>query len=495
MKRHLESLASIKTKIVATVGPVSESLDRLTELVAAGVDIFRLNMAHGKPDWREMVLARIRQVSSQLDSPVAVLADLSGPKIRLGPIPTGSLQCESGQILRFVSTSGAGGDDRDLTSTYPSLVQELKAGDSILLADGTVSMRVQEKSADAAVCRVEQAGEIRTGCGINLPGVELQVAALTDKDRADLAWAIEHQIDYIGLSFVRSAADVRELHEELSRAKSDARIVAKIEKPQAVAALDEIIDASDAVMVARGDLGVEIDVAQIATVQKQIIDRCHQARVPVITATQMLESMRTSRLPTRAEATDVANAILDGSDAVMLSAETAMGQYPVEAVSMMSRIAREAEQILEPHFAREKGDGSLFPDRAEGNFAKKTPDPFFVAESLVEATSRIAHQVQAKLIIVATRTGNTALLLSKQRSKTPIVGISDSDRTVRRMCLFWGVSPLAAPHFPDYSRLLDHVVQWAKAKQLIASGDRVVLIASTHWTPAGHNMIVVHEVS
>jgi pyruvate kinase len=472
----------VKTKIIATVGPASESVERLTELIRAGANIFRLNMAHGKPEWRDDVLGRIRDVSNRLATPVAVLADLSGPKIRLGAIPGGSLQCETGQVLRFVTAGGAGDDACDLTSTYSPLVSELSPGDLVLLADGTVSLRVEEKFAGTAVCRVEQAGEIRTGGGINLPGVELSAAALTDKDRDDLHWAVGAGVDFLGLSFVRRALDVRELRDELHRLKSPAQIVAKIEKPQAVAALDDIIRESDAIMVARGDLGVEIDVARVPTVQKDIIERCHQARVPVITATQMLESMRTNRIPTRAEATDVANAILDGSDAVMLSAETAMGQYPVEAVATMNRIAREAEHLLRPRFGRDQGD-------------RPHSCPIDITESLVEATSRLADQVCAKLIIVATRTGNTALFLSKQRSRTPIVGISDSEVAVRRMCLYSGVMPLLAPDFRDSAQLLDHVTSWAKGQGLLSVGDRVVLIASTHWTATGHNMIGVHEVN
>jgi pyruvate kinase len=470
----------VKTKIIATLGPASESVERLTELIQAGVSVFRLNMAHGKPPWRDAVMGRIRDISDLVGVPVGVLADLSGPKIRLGEVPSGSLQCEPGQLLRFVSGSSAA-DPSDLTSTYAPLVAELAVGDLLLLADGTVSLRVQEKTATSALCRVEQAGEIRTGCGINLPGVELSVAALTEKDREDLLWAVGAGVDFIGLSFVRRAADVRELRDELNRLKSPARIIAKIEKPQAVAALDDIIRESDAVMVARGDLGVEIDVARVPTVQKDIIARCQQARVPVITATQMLESMRTNRIPTRAEATDVANAILDGSDAVMLSAETAMGQYPVEAVSTMSRIAAEAERLLQPRFGSD-------PEK------RSAACPIDFTESLVEATSRMADQVCAKLIIVATRTGNTALILSKQRSKTPIVGVSDSAATVRHMCLHWGVTPLAAPHFRDSGQLLEHVTDWAKTQNLVASGDRVVVIASTHWTATGHNMIGVHGV-
>jgi pyruvate kinase len=271
----------------------------------------------------------------------------------------------------------------------------------------------------------------------------------------------------------------------LNRHHSSAQIVAKIEKPQALDALDAIIRETDALMVARGDLGVEIDVYRVPVVQKEIIARCREACVPVITATQMLESMRSSRIPTRAEATDVANAILDGTDAVMLSAETAMGMYPVDAVAMMSRIAREAEML---------------PSRSEQ--IRCTPSvttgqnsPHALTEELVQAASRLADEIDARLVIVATRSGTTAKLLSNTRSRTPTLGVSDSDSTVRRMCLYWGVTPIRASHFEDSGELLQHVLTWARSRHILSSGDRIVLVANAHWTTTGHNMIVVHEIS
>jgi pyruvate kinase len=251
-------------------------------------------------------------------------------------------------------------------------------------------------------------------------------------------------------------------------------------------------------MVARGDLGVEIDVARIAAVQKQVIVKCHQARVPVITATQMLESMKSSRLPTRAEATDVANAILDGSDALMLSAETAVGQYPVEAVAMMNRIARETEPMLAPRFARPiETHGvavaeSAMPRPGLRGLSPSHPSDDSLTESIVEATSRLADQLAVKLVVVGTRSGNTALVLAKQRSRTPVLGVSDDPRTVRRMCLYWGVTPIEAPHFQTNAELLRHVVDWGCG--LVARGDRIAVIASAQWNAAGHNMILVHQV-
>jgi pyruvate kinase len=477
----IEPVTKVKTKIIATLGPASDSDEKLTSLLRAGVDVFRLNMAHAQADWRNQVVRRIRDAADGLDRSVGILADLGGPKIRLGPIAGGSVQCDAGMEFQFVGPGQTPASPRELTSTYASLVSEINPGDLILLADGTVSMRVRSKAGDRATCQVEQAGEIRSGSGINLPGVELRVEALTDRDRDDIRWAAEAKVDFVGLSFVQRARDVQQLRDELNKLQCRAQIVAKIEKPQAVAALDDIISVSDAVMVARGDLGVEIDVARVPTVQKQIIRRCQRARIPVITATQMLESMRSNRLPTRAEATDVANAILDGSDAVMLSGETAMGQFPVEAVAMMSRIAREAETILEPKFGRESATCATSPDSA-------------FTESLVEAASRLADQVQAKLMVVATRSGNTAKVLSKQRSRTPIIGISDDAATVQRLNLYWGVTPRLAPRLHDNRELVEYVAPWALRHELVTPGDRVVFIASTNWTGTGHNTIVVHEV-
>jgi pyruvate kinase len=475
-------LTKVKTKIVATLGPASEGPDQLAALVAAGADVFRLNMAHGDHAWHDAVLARVRALGESLHRPIAVLTDLGGPKIRLAPIDGGKLDCAPGDIVFFVTDASAASSPRHLRSTYPTLVEELRVGDLVLLSDGTVALRVEQKQPDAVRCRCVQPGEIRSGGGINLPGADLAVPALTPKDYDDLRWAVAHGVDFIGQSFVRRAADVRLLRDELARLGGRAHIVAKIEKPQAVEALDDIIRGADAIMVARGDLGVEIDLARIAVVQKQIIARCQQARVPVITATQMLESMRTSRMPTRAEATDVANAILDGSDALMLSAETAIGQYPVEAVAMMNRIAHETEPLIVPQFTLPAQPSAV------------TTDVPAVPAAIVEATSRVADQIRAKLVIVATHSGNTALALSKWRSRTPILGISDEPATTRRMCLYWGVTPLDAPRFENSVELMRHVTQWGRDHQVLETGDRVVLVASTQGTAAGHDMMVVHEV-
>jgi pyruvate kinase len=499
-----DPVKTVNTKIVATVGPASDSFERLRELLVAGVDVFRLNLAHGAAEGHRAVLARIQQAAAELQRPVAVLADLAGPKIRLGDLPGGKLDCQAGQTLIFKDDIPPAGSVSHLTSTVPGLTRQLRVGDAVLLVDGTVSLRVEELRPGEAVCRVVQPGQIRSRGGINLPGTELGIDCLTDKDLADLDWAAREPIDYFGLSFVRRAGDVVRLREELARRGSAAHIVAKIEKPQAVAALDEIVAAADALMVARGDLGVETDVARIAIVQKQVIHACQRAGIPVITATQMLESMRSNRLPTRAEATDVANAVLDGTDAVMLSAETAVGDYPVEAVAMMNRIAWEAEQLLWSRagdMATSARGGAIPPvPHALAHASAVAPlarphgtiDP--VTGALAQAAVQVGAAVGARLMIVATRSGRTARALSNLRGRTPLLGVSDRTETVRRLCLYWGVTPRELPTVRDNAQLLDHVVPWALRQNVVAPGERVLLLASTDWSASGHNAIVVHEV-
>ena len=359
-----------QTKIVATVGPACDGEEKLAELILAGVDVFRLNMAHADHRLQDVRLAAIRAASARTGRTVGVLVDLAGPKMRLGELPGGQLLCRTGDHVRFVRgnaantpaalTQGPSGANipttattPDLTTTYEPLIDELQSGDRVMLADGTVSLVVESVSKDAALCRVAQSGLIRSRQGVNLPGVKLSVAALSDIDRENAAWAARSDIDFVGLSFVRRAEDVCELKALLEKAMTDAasggpHVIAKIEKPEALEALPAIVAAADGVMVARGDLGVEIDIALVAVAQKRIIAECRRQRKPVIIATQMLDSMQHSRLPTRAEVADVSNAILDGADACMLSGETAVGEYPRETVETMNRIALAAETLLTP---------------------------------------------------------------------------------------------------------------------------------------------------
>jgi pyruvate kinase len=370
----------------------------------------------------------------------------------------------------------------ELSCSYAALVSDLQVNDAVLLADGAVAMRVVAKGDGYAEVEVTLPGEIRSRHGINAPGVRLQIASLTEKDRRDLDWTARHDIDYVGLSFVRRPADVEDLREELVRRGSQAQIIAKIEKPEAVEQLDAIIQASDGIMVARGDLGVEIDVARVPMVQKHVLRRCHHFGVPVITATQMLESMRTSNRPTRAEASDVANAILDGTDAVMLSGETAMGQYPVEAVETMNRIAQETEREASAFRHATKSDGPALGPAAP------------ITHAAVEAAALLAERVSARLIIAATHAGHTALSLSKQRVLTPILGLSDQPDTVRRLALYWGVMPVLfqKPRVP--TEYVEQVIVWVREQQLAQPGDRLVFVFGSHWTGASSSTTLVHEV-
>ena len=435
--------------------------------------------------------------------------------MRLGALPAGQLLCRTGERVRFVrgeavesatqpssAAAPTTATTPDLTTTYEPLIDELQAGNRIMLADGIVSLIVEKVGNDSAECRVLQAGLIRSRQGVNLPGVKLSVPALNEIDRENALWAARSDIDFVGLSFVRRAEDVQELKALLAaaagRAGDGPQVIAKIEKPEALAALVEVVAAADGVMVARGDLGVEIDIAQVAVAQKRIIAECRRQRKPVIVATQMLDSMQHSRLPTRAEVTDVSNAILDGADACMLSGETAIGEYPRETVEMMNRIALAAEPLY-GHRGEEAGQaagqagGSIHGER--GNTNCPAADGLnAVTEAVVCQAGRLAEQIDARLIIVASASGATALSLAKNRFRVPTVGVSDSAATLRRMCLYWGVIPLASAPVSDSRTLVAFISAWGEQNGLLSAGDRIVLIAGTGTSVSTHNMIEVKEV-
>ncbi|MBL8818097.1 MAG: pyruvate kinase [Planctomyces sp.] len=473
----------VKTRIIATVGPACESIDVLRQLVASGVDIFRLNFAHGQYEWLEERVRLIRQVASELGCPVGILGDLSGPKIRLGEISGGDVQCTEGAAFRFIRGTESN-DPTDLTCTYEPLIDDVRIGDRILLADGTVAMVVFEKSPDAAWvrCTVTQAGKVRSRQGVNLPGVALSTPSVTTKDRQDLAWALQQKLDFIGLSFVRQADDILMLHQLIDAHSPAVRplVVAKIEKTEAIADLDNILHAADAVMVARGDLGVEAEISRVPILQKQIIRRCNEFRIPVITATQMLDSMQNNDLPTRAEVTDVANAVIDGTDAVMLSGETAIGQNPVQCVRMMDRIAAEAEPLVQPHDLQEL--------KAEESRRARP-----ITEAVTRGAIAAADYLDADLIVVATVTGRTALALSRHRGRVPILAITDRDEVARRMCLYWGVTPILSKLVRQSAdALLQFVVQWGAQHDMLRSGSKVVVVGHTNWLGETHDLVMVH---
>jgi pyruvate kinase len=503
-----------QTKIVATVGPACESDEKLLELIRAGVDVFRLNMAHADHEQQDVRLAAIRRAALRAGRTVGVLVDLAGPKMRLGELPGGQLLCQTGDRVRFVRGLAADAavapqssnpdcipttaSTPDLTTTYEPLIDELQPGNRVMLADGTVGLIVERVDGDSAVCHVVQSGLIRSRQGVNLPGVKLSVAAMSELDRENAVWAAQNEIDFVGLSFVRRAEDVRELKALLKASAADPgsggpHVIAKIEKPEALENLPAIVASADGVMVARGDLGVEIDIALVAVAQKRIIAECQRQRKPVIIATQMLDSMQHSRTPTRAEVADVSNAILDGADACMLSGETAVGEFPCETVQTMNRIALAAETLLTGRLAEVGANcqNENCPNQHRWTYSHPL-NP--VTKAVVTEAGHLAEQLSARLIIVASASGATALSLAKSRFRVPTVGVSDYASTLRRVCLYWGVIPLAGAPLRDSPALVRFVTEWGKRNGLLRPGDHVVLIAGTGTAMTTHNMIVVHEV-
>ena len=473
-----------RTKIVATAGPACDSVEMLQQLILAGVDVFRLNTAHGSSVEHQVRLDRIRLAEKRTGRMVAVLVDLAGPKMRLGEIPGGSIDLVVGEQVAFIRGNETS-DPREMTCIYEPLLDELIEGNRIMLADGTVALRVLSNDGLRAVCEVTQGGTLRSKQGVNLPNVALKAPAMSDVDQANAVWAVEAEVDFISLSFVRTAQDLVDLRNLIKsqHVANQPHNIAKIEKPEALQNLEEIVKAADGIMVARGDLGVEVDIAEIAVAQKRIVAACHRARKPVIIATQMLDSMHNSRIPTRAEATDVANAILDGTDACMLSGETAIGKYPREAVEMMHRIATVTEPLL-----RERQR-----DRDEDN--QPTPGVSPITDAAARAGGRLAEELSAKLIVVGSSTGRAALSISKNRRFVPIIGVSDSISSLRRMCLYWGVIPVPDAPAHDDRQLVDFVVQRGQANGDLERGDRIILLSGTGLSTSRHNVIVVHEVA
>ena len=478
-----------RTKIVATVGPACSAKEQLAALILAGVDVFRLNMAHAEPAAQQQHVDNIRAISSELDRPIAILADLAGPKIRLGEVADDCVFCDLNAEFTFIAGENPS-NPHELTSTYESLVDELQVGDRVMLADGTVAMEVIGKGKDHANARVIQRGTIRSRQGINLPGVKLSAPALSAADYEHAVWAAKAGIDFVGLSFVRAPEDVQFLKDLLRSNRSSARVVAKIEKREALTRLEEIITVADAVMVARGDLGVEIDVAQTPIEQKRIIAMCHRFQRPVIIATQMLDSMHDSPRPTRAEATDVANAILDGADACMLSGETAVGQFPREAVEMMNRIALATETSFRSRPPKLPADSAFSQLQA-------------ITRAVVRAAGQMAHDLEAKLVFVASHSGRTALALSQHRSYIPTLGISTSEVTLRQMCLYWGVTPLRGAPARDLPELIQHADRYACNHGYATAGDRIVIVGGSHLAAGPdreemasgvHDILLVHQV-
>lgn len=469
------------TKIVATVGPATSAPDRLKALMDAGTDVFRLNFSHGEPAEKALIIGRIRELSRQQQRAVAILGDLQGPKIRTGKMRDGKLMLFAGEQVTITTRDLLGGDNL-IPTTYSQLPADVVVGDRILLDDGLLELEVMLTSAEEVRCRVLVGGELKDNKGINLPGVAVSAPALTEKDCLDLEFCIEQQVDYLALSFVRSAADVSRLKELLGERQSDCHVIAKIEKPEAVAHFDEILQVADGIMVARGDLGVEIPPEKVPLIQKEIIRKCNRAGKPVITATQMLESMISNPRPTRAETSDVANAILDGTDAVMLSAETASGKYPIEAVSLMVRVALDVERDPE---LKER----VFQPIVESAGYRSLPD------AIGQAACRVAENLKVAGILAFTQTGKTVGLVTKYRPRIPIYAVTPSQAVRRRLALYAGVRSLRVDIEGDTESQIRAVEAAVLQCGVLQRGEVVVItMGSPVSAPGTTNLLKVHRL-
>jgi pyruvate kinase len=449
------------SKIVCTIGPATHSPRMIRRLIQAGMNVARLNFSHGTHAEHAETIAMLHAASAELGKTIGILADLQGPKIRTGALAGGGTITLRGGQQFTITTAKILGDSTRVSTTFRPLPREVKPGDRILLSDGLIELRVEKIRGQEVISRVVNGGALGEHKGINLPGVKLHVPALTEKDRKDLRFALDHGVNYIAVSFVRRPEDVLLAKSLIRRARKDTPVIAKLEKPEAIENLEGILRASDGVMVARGDLGVEMNPEKVPVVQKNIIARAREFRRPVITATQMLESMTQNPRPTRAEASDVANAIFDGSDAVMLSAETASGLYPIEAVSMMVRIIEEAEASIQE-----------FPRPIAQERLK-------VAETVAELVCHASRELHMKLIAVFTHSGFTARLVSRYRPLVPIVAFSPDSETRRRMSLLWGVTSRNISDITKIDGLAALAEKRLLEERLVKKGDVIGIVAGT----------------
>ncbi len=469
-----------KTKIVGTLGPASSESQVIGALLDAGMSAVRLNFSHGKHEEHAANIRRVREQAGRRDRLIPIIADLQGPKIRTGKLKGGEpVSLKAGGTLRL-SHQPIAGDEQSVSIDYPTLAEDVEVGDRILLDDGAIALRVSRIESGDVVCEILNDGLLRERKGVNVPGAALKLPSVTEKDKADLRFALDQGVDYIALSFVRRASDVELLKNLIASAKTDTHVIAKLEKPQALDDLTRILEVSDGVMVARGDLGVELSPWQVPVEQKRIIREAAGMRKPVITATQMLESMIERPSPTRAESSDVANAVLDGSDALMLSGETAVGRYPVEAVTMMGRIIESAEAML--------------PERAFSTTSKSGRGED-LSDAVARSAAELAEQMEANYIVVFTESGYTARLVSKHRPRPTILGLSRHHQVCRRMKLLWGVRAKLVDEIRD----VDHLVRVAESLLLRLGwsdpGDLICIVAGTPFRVSGKtDLIKLHRI-
>lgn len=449
-----------KTKMVCTIGPSSSDENTITALLRAGMDIARMNFSHGTHEVHKKVFETLRKCESESGVPLGIMADLQGPKIRTGKLRVPQIELEKGNKIRLLPDAEYLGDSEAIGTTYPAMIEDLRSGDKLLVDDGKLVLEVESKSSKEAVLKVIIGGILKSNKGINLPGTPISAPALSEKDLADLKFALSLGVDYVALSFVRRASDL-ELAREIMRG-TQIGLIAKIERPEAIRNIDEILETADGIMIARGDLGVELETERVPVLQKELIYKANRAGKPVITATQMLESMVDNPRPTRAEASDVANAVMDGTDAVMLSGESASGKYPVESAEMMVKILREAENldhIYEIHWNLKKS--ALEVERA----------------ALGSAAREIANSIGAKAIVNFTRSGYSALITSEMRPKVPILSFTPYLATARKMKLYRGVQPYVMPFMETFFDMIRYMETKLPEDGMLIKGDIVVILS------------------
>jgi pyruvate kinase len=458
-----------RTKIICTVGPASESAEMLRKLVEAGTDVFRLNFSHGTVAGHQSIIHRIRTVAEEIEKPVAILQDLPGPKIRLGVFKVGSVELHAGD--RFCLTADqVPGDHNRASVSYSKLPEEVAPGQSLLLADGTVELEVESVTPPEIVCRVVLGGTLTNHKGVSVIGGTSSLRAFTERDQELLLYGVEAGVDLVALSFVRAPSDIQSAQSFLAAHGTKLPVMAKIEKLESLESIDEILAVADSIMVARGDLGIEVPIAQVPHIQKELIAKTVQAAKPVVTATQMLRSMVENPRPTRAEVADVFNAVLDGSDALMLSEESAVGAYPLEAVKVLAETAEAAE-------------ARLFTQRPFASFSRAGSASS--SEAIAQAASLVADQAKAAAIICCTRTGQTARLVAKYRPAQPIVAFTPEAQTVRQLMFVWGVQPMLSEEFTSIDRMIKAAMELTYKKGVIMAGDKVVIVAGAPSAPRG----------
>ena len=473
----MKSLTTHRTKIVATIGPASASPEVLKQMVKAGMSVARLNFSHGGYDDHARNVSLLRSVSEELDTPITLLQDLQGPKIRVGRLPQGAIELIAGAVVDVVPIAEFTDQPNTFSIDYPYLAEEAEVGMQVLLDDGLLELKVKSIEAYTVRCQVIEGGLLKSRKGVNLPSLDVRLPSMTDKDKQDLDFGLSHGVDIISLSFVRRAEDIQALKAWLAqKGAADTPVLAKIEKPQAIANLDAILDECDAVMVARGDLGVEMRPEKVPLLQKRIIRECNKRSLPVITATQMLESMIHNPRPTRAEASDAANAIIDGTDAVMLSGESAVGDFPVKAVEMLARIATDVEKDIQ--------------------FVNNPPATNDETHALSEALNAIDQVLNLQCIAAFTATGYTAIIAAGERPKAPVVAFTPDPKVYHRLNLIWGVRPILLDcQVESFEEMVKQVQNLLMQRGLATSGDTILIMGGIPTqTPRGTNFLKIHRI-